>query len=75
MNKKVTPEILAKAKAIGQKAYQNKTRMVPAQNSELMELMRSLNLKVGEGALEIMTAFVNEITKLSDQDFYKNWKW
>jgi len=75
MNKKVTPEILAEAKGIGRKAYENNEGLVPAQNAELMDLIARLNLEIGEGAVKIMKAFSDEIYWLADADFNKSFKW
>ena len=72
---KVTPQILDQAKAIGRKAYQNDTGLIPAQNSKLMDLIESLHLEIGGGALEIMTAFTDEIRRLTDEEFAKTFVW
>jgi len=72
---KISPQVLENAKAIGRKAYQNDEGLIPAQNAELMDLIESLHLEIGEGALEIMEAFTAEIRKLADEYFNKNFQW
>lgn len=58
---------IEQARKIGRKAYENGEGQTPAYNLELMELVNGL--KVGEGGIEIMNAFLNAWHKACDVDF------
>ncbi len=58
MTSKVTKEIINKAKLLGNIAFANGEGQVPAKSKELNSLMSSLHLKIGEGGIEIMQAFI-----------------
>ena len=71
----VKAEIFDQAKAIARKAYQDDIGLIPAQNGELMGLIESLHLEIGEGTLEILETFTGEIRRLANKEFAETFVW
>ena len=56
---KITPEVLAEAKSIGQTAFLDGIGQAPYQCAKLLTLIDKLGLNIGQGGVEVMKAYVS----------------